>query len=104
MIQVRCRPSACNAAPRPDRSRLGLGCFHFLSFFLETTAMSLTWLFHSLRRSKSAPHKNTRGTRPICPLSLERLEDRTVPAISILNNGGAGYAALSFNQSGGYVP
>jgi uncharacterized repeat protein (TIGR01451 family) len=33
---------------------------------------------------------------------LEILEDRTVPAVSILNNGG--YAAMSFNDSGGYVP
>ncbi len=32
------------------------------------------------------------------------MEDRTVPAISILNNGGNGYAGLSFGQSGGYVP
>src|SRR4051794_41933094 len=40
------------------------------------------------------------GFRP----GLERCEDRTVPAVSILNNGGSGYAALSFNQSGGYVP
>jgi len=35
---------------------------------------------------------------------LEGLEDRTVPTVSVLNNGGSGYAALSFNQSGGYVP
>jgi uncharacterized repeat protein (TIGR01451 family) len=38
------------------------------------------------------------------PLALEALEDRAVPAVSILNNGGSGYAGLSFNQSGGYVP
>jgi uncharacterized repeat protein (TIGR01451 family) len=36
--------------------------------------------------------------------ALERLEDRTVPSVSVLNNSGNGYAALSFNQSGGYVP
>src|SRR6478672_8579566 len=35
-------------------------------------------------------------------LRLERLEERSVPAVSILNGGG--YAGLSFNQSGGYVP
>src|SRR4051812_9157552 len=33
-------------------------------------------------------------------LRLERLEERTVFSVSILNN----YSALSFNQSGGYVP
>jgi uncharacterized repeat protein (TIGR01451 family) len=37
-------------------------------------------------------------------LRLETFEDRTVPAVSVLNNGGAGYSALSFNTSGGYVP
>jgi uncharacterized repeat protein (TIGR01451 family) len=35
---------------------------------------------------------------------VEKFEDRTVPSVTILNNGGNGYAALSFNQSGGYVP
>ena len=35
---------------------------------------------------------------------LERLEDRTVPTVSILNNGGNGYAGLDFGHSGGYVP
>src|SRR5438309_1676508 len=35
---------------------------------------------------------------------IEALEDRTVLSVSVLNNSGAGYAALSFNQSGGYVP
>jgi uncharacterized repeat protein (TIGR01451 family) len=47
-----------------------------------------------------------RGGRPHTRLGrrlvIELLEDRTVPAVSILNNGG--YAALSFNDSGGYVP
>jgi uncharacterized repeat protein (TIGR01451 family) len=37
-------------------------------------------------------------------LAVEKLEDRTVPSVTILNNNGSGYAALSFNQSGGYVP
>jgi uncharacterized repeat protein (TIGR01451 family) len=37
---------------------------------------------------------------------LERLEDRTLPSVSIVasNNNGNGYAALDFNSSGGYVP
>jgi hypothetical protein len=35
-------------------------------------------------------------------LRLERLEDRTVPAVSLLN--GSGYAGLNFSQSSGYVP
>jgi uncharacterized repeat protein (TIGR01451 family) len=35
---------------------------------------------------------------------VEALEDRTLLAVSVLNNAGSGYSALSFNQSGGYVP
>ena len=37
-------------------------------------------------------------------LIVERLEDRRLFAVSILNNLGSGYSALSFNTSGGYVP
>jgi uncharacterized repeat protein (TIGR01451 family) len=32
------------------------------------------------------------------------LEDRTLPSVSIVNNGGNGYAALHFSQTQGYVP
>jgi uncharacterized repeat protein (TIGR01451 family) len=35
---------------------------------------------------------------------LETFEDRTVPTVSVINNSGNGFSALSFNQSGGYVP
>src|ERR1700736_1141613 len=37
---------------------------------------------------------------------LERLEDRTLPSVTIAptNNNGNGYTALDFNQSGGYTP
>ena len=42
-----------------------------------------------------------RGSRQ---LVVEALENRIVLSVSILNNGASGYAALSFNQSGGYVP
>ena len=37
-------------------------------------------------------------------LEVEALENRIVLSVSILNNGASGYSALSFNQSGGYVP
>jgi uncharacterized repeat protein (TIGR01451 family) len=39
-------------------------------------------------------------------LRLEPLEDRFLPSVAITstNNNGNGYAALDFNQSGGYVP
>src|SRR5437763_8706677 len=47
---------------------------------------------------KSEPRAGTFRPR------LEPFEDRVVPAVSILNNGGNGYSALSFNTSGGYVP
>jgi uncharacterized repeat protein (TIGR01451 family) len=32
------------------------------------------------------------------------LETRTLPSVSILNNGGSGYSALHFSQTQGYVP
>jgi uncharacterized repeat protein (TIGR01451 family) len=35
---------------------------------------------------------------------VESLEARTLLSVSVLNNAGNGYSALSFNQSGGYVP
>src|SRR5689334_7104014 len=52
-------------------------------------------------RGHAAPGK-PRGARPW----LERLEDRTLPSVSIAptNNNGQGYTALDFNQSGGYTP
>ncbi len=37
-------------------------------------------------------------------LAVQTLEARTLLAVSVLNNSGQGYAGLSFNQSGGYVP
>jgi hypothetical protein len=64
--------------------------------------MVLTRLFRLL---PSASRKPIRRRAPAWQLTVERLEDRTVPSVSVLNNGGNGYAALSFNQSsGGYVP
>ena len=53
----------------------------------------------SIKTSKSVATQNLARR-----LTLEALETRTVPSVTILNNGGNGYAALSFNQSGGYVP
>lgn len=38
------------------------------------------------------------------PLAVESLETRRLLSINVLNNSGHGYAGLSFNQSGGYVP
>jgi uncharacterized repeat protein (TIGR01451 family) len=37
-------------------------------------------------------------------LGIQSLEVRTLLSVSVLNNAGQGYAGLSFNQSGGYVP
>jgi uncharacterized repeat protein (TIGR01451 family) len=49
----------------------------------------------------SRPGRNRAARR----LRLESFEERTVPTVSVLNNSGNGYSALSFNQSGGgYVP
>jgi uncharacterized repeat protein (TIGR01451 family) len=58
-----------------------------------------------LARSSPSTHRKPVGRRATAlRLALERLEERTVLSVSVLNNAGAGYAALSFNQSGGYVP
>ena len=62
--------------------------------------MAFRRYFRALARPNTVRHGHHDGIR----LRVERLEDRTVPAVSILNNGSSGYAALSFNQSGGYVP
>src|SRR6478736_6287166 len=55
---------------------------------------------HPLRTPSRAAIARSRARRPL----VEALENRTVLSVSVLNNAGAGYAALSFNQSGGYVP
>jgi uncharacterized repeat protein (TIGR01451 family) len=69
-------------------------------------SMSFSRLFgwrNNVRRSSGATRSKGRSLKG--QLALQRLEDRTTPSISILNNGGNGYAALNFNQSsGGYVP
>jgi uncharacterized repeat protein (TIGR01451 family) len=50
--------------------------------------------------SRTARPLPVRRERP----RLELLETRTLPSVSILNNGGSGYAALHFSQTQGYVP
>jgi uncharacterized repeat protein (TIGR01451 family) len=45
-----------------------------------------------------------RFSRTACRPRLELLETRTLPSVSILNNGGSGYSALHFSQTQGYVP
>jgi uncharacterized repeat protein (TIGR01451 family) len=59
---------------------------------------------HHVRLSPCKHRSSERRRVPSWRLELERLEDRVVLSVSVLNNGGSGYAALSFNQSGGYVP
>src|SRR4051812_6385157 len=55
------------------------------------------------RSAADRRHANARRAVRSNFLRLERLEDRTVPAVSLLN--GSGYAGLNFSQSsGGYVP
>src|SRR6266536_1674327 len=65
--------------------------------------MALRRLVDWFGLSASAHRKAGRRPANFRP-GLEVFEDRTVPAVSILNNSGNGYAALSFNQSGGDVP
>src|SRR5437016_633448 len=57
---------------------------------------SLFWLRDWARRH------GQRRKAPSLRLAALWLEDRTVPAVSILNNGG--YAGLNINQSGGATP
>src|SRR5438046_277336 len=59
--------------------------------------------FSHLIRSWLRSHP-TAGNRKRTALMLEQLEERAVPTVSVLNNGGNGYAGLGFSQSGGYVP
>src|SRR5437868_6397174 len=63
------------------------------------------WIKRSFR---SLPRRACRrpATRTCQRPWLELLEDRALPSVSIAstNNSGQGYAALDFNQSGGYVP
>lgn len=64
------------------------------------------WL-HWLRTSSPFSKGHRRSTRKKSAsykLWMEQLEDRTVPSVSVVNNGGLGYTGLDFNQSGGYVP
>src|SRR5262245_22091518 len=65
--------------------------------------MAFRRLARWLRLSAAAPRTAGRPAAAFRP-RVERFEDRTVPAVGILNGSGNGYAALSFNQSGGYVP
>ena len=70
--------------------------------------MALSWILRTLQSISAVRTEMNRNERrknaACCRLSVERLEDRTVPSVSVLNNGGNGYAALNFNQSGGYIP
>lgn len=58
----------------------------------------LTFLSRTASRNRSR-HNSFSGRR-----TVERLENRTLLSVAILNNNGSGYTAMSFNQSGGYVP
>src|SRR5437868_4925339 len=72
---------------------------------MNSTAKS--WL-HRFSRSWLNGGRHCRAAARSAPprLSLERLEDRTLPSVTIAstNNSGNGYTALDFNQSGGYTP
>src|SRR6478736_2181126 len=65
--------------------------------------MPLTRLLRPAR-SHSATNTQPPAKKPSWRLVLERLDERVLPSVSILNNGGNGYSGLSFNSSGGYVP
>src|SRR5262245_41785443 len=52
---------------------------------------------YSMRQKRRSPHRLRCST--VCP-TLECLENRLAPAVSITSN----YTGLDFNSSGGYVP
>jgi uncharacterized repeat protein (TIGR01451 family) len=70
--------------------------------------MTLFWFLRKLRTRSDNSRIQARSNRTRKPryrnLWVERLEDRTVPSITIGNNGGQGLVGLTFNQSGGFVP
>lgn len=72
--------------------------------------LTSTWRHWLQRLSRPTPRgrwrARTSGATHFWRPSLERLEERTTPTVTIAptNNGGLGYAGLDFNQSGGYTP
>jgi uncharacterized repeat protein (TIGR01451 family) len=57
--------------------------------------------FQSLASKRDrAPRRRARPSS----CGIQTLEVRTLLSVSVLNNAASGYAGLSFNQSGGYVP
>src|SRR6516165_7520028 len=68
---------------------------------------SRNWWKQFSRSRLSGGHGHaSQGKRRYRQPSLEPLEDRTLPSVSIAstNNNSNGYAALDFNHSGGFVP
>src|SRR2546430_4705667 len=57
-----------------------------------------------LQRLTYRPRTTTRRRAPSYLFGIQTLEVRTLLTVSVLNNAGNGFAGLSFNQSGGYVP
>ena len=67
--------------------------------------MSLKTLFHRwLQRLACTPRTAIRRYSRFDPSGIQTLEVRVLLSVSVLNNASQGYAGLSFNQSGGYVP
>lgn len=56
-----------------------------------------------LQRLTFSPRRRIRRPRSGL-VGIQTLEVRTLLSVSVVNNAGQGYAGLSFNQSGGYVP
>jgi len=61
------------------------------------------WKLGWFRATGTVSNTSTKRTRTH-QLEIDRLEDRVVPVVSIFNNGGNGYSALDFTNSGGFVP
>jgi uncharacterized repeat protein (TIGR01451 family) len=71
--------------------------------------MTSTWRRWLRRLSPTSPGGRRHARPPrSARLRLERLEDRTVPTVSILNNGGNGYVGLTLDKTGpldgGFIP
>jgi uncharacterized repeat protein (TIGR01451 family) len=70
---------------------------------MENSAMperAMSWMTRLSPARPAPPRRRERRHG----LLVEALERRALLTVSVLNNGGNGYSALSFNSSGGYVP
>ena len=67
---------------------------------MDLTKLFQRWFQHVSFAPRTALRRRGRSDR----YGIQALEVRVLLSVSVLNNSSQGYAGLSFNQSGGYVP